>query len=118
MNILMVLYYIALILGFQASAFFTFFLIAEGGADLLEGKTSVLPILIMMIIAVAGYVWTLVKPGPGSIIMITGGVLMMIYLLFLSGIGGWQMALIYGLPFIIPGIVFYLTKNKVKHSEL
>jgi len=54
MNASRILHYIALILGFQASAFFLFFLISDGVADLFDGKFSVIPILIMMIFTVFG----------------------------------------------------------------
>lgn len=102
-----ILRYIALILGFQASAFFLFFLIAEGGADLIEGKFRVFPIMLMMILSVAGFIWAVSKPLKGSLVMIAGGTIMAIYLIILGGISELTMALIYGLPFIIPGLLFY-----------
>ncbi len=114
MILIKILHYLALIFGFQASAFFTFFLIAEGGADLLEGKPNVLPIMCMMILAVGGYLWAISKPRKGSLLMITGGIIMAVYLLFLGGTSEIKMALIYGLPFIIPGLIFYFTANKVE----
>jgi len=113
MIVIKILHYLALIFGFQASAFFTFFLVAEGGADLIEGKQSVIPILCLMIVAIAGYIWSLSKPKTGSIIMIAGGIAMTFYLLFLGGFNEYKMALIFGLPFIIPGLIFYFTSHKV-----
>jgi len=56
MNANKILHYIALILGFQASAFFLFFLISDGVADLFNGKFSVIPILILMILTVIGHI--------------------------------------------------------------
>jgi hypothetical protein len=117
MNATRILHYLALILGFQASAFFLFFLISDGVADLFEGKYSVIPILIMMIFTVIGYIWALSKPKLGSVIMISGGVVMVVYLLFLGGIVGIKMALIYGLPFIIPGLIFYFVGNREQESQ-
>lgn len=111
MNTSKILHYIALILGFQASAFFLFFLISDGVGDLIDGKYSVIPILIMMIFTVIGYIWALSKPKLGSLIMISGGVVMVLYLIFLGGVVGIKMALIYGLPFIIPGLIFYFVGN-------
>lgn len=113
MVILKILHYIALIFGFQASAFFTFFLISEGGAKLIDGKSEVLPIMCMMTVAVGGYVWAISKPRKGSLLMITGGIIMAVYLLFLGGMDEIKMSLIYGLPFIIPGIIFYFTAKDV-----
>ena len=117
MNASKILHYLALILGFQASAFFLFFLISDGVGDLMDGKLSVIPILIMMIFTVIGYIWALSKPKLGSLIMISGGMVMAIYLIFLGGIVGIKMALIYGLPFIIPGLIFYFVAKKEPESQ-
>jgi len=117
MNAARILHYIALILGFQASAFFLFFLISDGVADLFSGKFSVIPILIMMIFTVIGYIWAISKPKLGSLIMISGGVVMAIYLIMLGGIIGIKMALVYGLPFIIPGLIFYFVSKSAKESS-
>jgi len=117
MNKTRILHYIALILGFQASAFFIFFLISDGVADLINGKYSVIPILIMMIFTVIGYFWAISKPTLGSLIMISGGVVMALYLIMLGGMVGIKMALVYGLPFIIPGIIFYFVGKSEKESQ-
>jgi len=117
MNRTRILHYIALILGFQASAFFLFFLISDGVSDLIDGKYSVIPILVMMIFTVIGYIWAISKPTLGSLIMISGGVVMALYLIMLGGIVGIKMALIYGLPFIIPGIIFYFVGKREKESQ-
>jgi hypothetical protein len=117
MNATRILHYLALILGFQASAFFLFFLISDGVADLFEGKYSVIPILIMMIFTVIGYFWAISKPKSGSLIMISGGVVMALYLIMLGGIVGIKMAMIYGLPFIIPGLIFYFVGGREKESQ-
>jgi uncharacterized membrane protein (UPF0136 family) len=112
MNASKILHYIALILGFQASAFFMFFLISDGVADLFSGKFSVIPILIMMIFTVIGYIWAISKPKLGSLIMISGGVVMALYLIILGGTVGIKMALVYGLPFIVPGLIFYFVGDR------
>ena len=117
MNATKILHYIALILGFQASAFFMFFLISDGVADLFNGKYSVIPILVMMIFTVIGYIWAITKPKLGSMIMISGGVVMALYLIMLGGTVGIKMALIYGLPFIIPGLIFYFVGTKGNESQ-
>lgn len=111
-NVSKILHYLALILGFQVSLFFTLFLIAEGGAGLFEGKIAVLPILILMIISVGGYILALSNPQKGGIVMITGGILMIIYLLIIGGIGEYKMSLIYGMPFIVPGLVLFINRRK------
>lgn len=112
MKVMKILHYIALILGFQASAFFLFFLISEGVGSLIAGKIGIIPILIMMLISIGGFVWSVIKPVPGPLIMISGGLLMAIYLLFIGGISEYKMALIYGLPFILPGILLHFTSKR------
>ena len=112
MNMPKVLHYFALVFGFLTSAFFLVFLIPEGLAYLFEGFTSVIPILLMIIFSVGGFVWEIMKPGKGSLCMFMGGVIMAVYLLFLSGIGEFQMALIFGMPFMIPGLIIYLASKK------
>lgn len=109
MNATKIVRYTALILGFQASFFFTFFLISEGIADLFGGKISVIPIIILMILSVAGYIWAVSHSLKGSMMMIIGGMALVIYLLIIAGIGEYKMALIFGLPFIMPGLLFYYT---------
>ena len=118
MNATKILRYTGLILGFQASAFFTVFLISEGGANILEGKFRVIPIMLMMILSVIGFIWAVVKPSKGSLLMIAGGVIMSVYLLLLGGFGEIKMSLIYGLPFIIPGAIFYFISKKESGSNL
>ena len=104
-----ILHYTALLLGFQASVFFTFFLLAESAADLIEGKVAVIPIMIIMMIAVAGFIWAVASPRKGSLLMIVSGIVLTLYLLIIAGIGEIGMGLIFGLPFIVPGILFYMT---------
>jgi len=117
MNITKILHLLALILGFQASAFFIFFLISEGGANLFEGKTSVIPFMLMMIFTVGGYAYALWKPRTGALIMISGGMIMAFYLLYIGGISEIKMSMIFGLPFIIPGLVFYFIGPKENEPQ-
>jgi len=108
MNVPKIIHYTALILGFQASAFFLFFLIADSCIYLFEGKTNVIPILLMMIFTVGGFVWEIAKPGKGSLPMIAGGVIMAIYLIILGGLSLWN-------AFYSPraGFLLYF-KNEIK----
>lgn len=113
MNITKILRYTALILGFQASAFFTFFLISAGVACILESKFSVLPLMVMMIFAVGSFILEVIKPSKGSLLMIVAGVIMSVYLLLIGGFGQIFMSLVYGMPFIIPGLFFYYSSKKL-----
>jgi hypothetical protein len=116
-NVSRILHYLALILGFQVSLFFTLFLIADGSAGLIEGKTAVLPILILMIISVGGYFLALSNPHKGGMVMIAGGLLMIVYLLIIGGTGEYKMSLIYGLPFIVPGLILFINRRKELQPE-
>ena len=109
MKTVKVLHYLALLLGFQASVFFTFFLLAEGAADLVEGKVAVIPIMIIMMFAVAGFIWAVASPRKGSLLMIVSGIVLTLYLLMVAGISEIGMGLIFGLPFVVPGILFYMS---------
>ena len=111
MKIKKVLHYSALVLGLMASAFYTLFLISDAVSGLFEGKADVIPLLIMMIIAVAGYIWSVKNPRKGGLSMIAGGFIMSLYLLIMGGIEGLEMALIFGSPFITPGLIFYFTSD-------
>jgi len=73
--------------------------------------------MLMMLYTVGGFVLSVKKPLKGSIIMISGGLIMAIYLLIIGGFDEIQMAMIYGLPFIIPGILFYYTAGKINTGK-
>jgi hypothetical protein len=103
---------IGLFLGFVPSAFFLVFLIGEGLADLIDGKLAVIPILVMMILAVSGYILAWKRQKAGGIIMISGGLVMGFYLLILGGFYDWQMAFFYSFPFILPGVFFVYSSKK------
>lgn len=99
------------VLGFIPSFFFILFLTGEGVPDLLAGKTDVIPIMIMILFTVAGYIISWWKLRIGAVIMILGGLVMGIYLLILGGDGIGRIAASFSLPFIIPGCIFFLMKN-------
>ncbi len=102
---------LALALGFLPAAFFLLFLLGEGFAELIDGKTGVIPIVLMMLFTVSGYILAWKRPQMGGIIMISGGFVMGIYLLITGGVGEWQMALAYSVPFMLPGFLFTLLKK-------
>lgn len=107
-----IMHYAALLLGFQVSVFFIFFLIAGAAADLMEGKIAVIPVMIIMISAVAGYIWAVTSPYKGSLLMIAGGTVLGVYLLIAGGLSEVGMSLLFALPFIVTGILFYLSVNR------
>lgn len=107
------LYYTAMVLAFLSSAFFMLFLIGEGITDLIHGSLQVIPIMLMILFTVSGFFLAFKRPKQGGLIMTSGGFIMMIYLLIMGGSNAWYAAIIYGLPFIIPGLMLFLgTKLK------
>jgi hypothetical protein len=108
-----ILSYVTLILGLLVSVFFSIFLIADSIGDIVEGKYRVIPIFLLMINSVAGYIWTFSKPKRGGLVMITGGIIMSIYLLFVGGFSEINMSLIFGLPFIVPGLIYFFCWKRI-----
>lgn len=102
------LYYLAMFLGFLSSAFFMLFLIGEGITDLINGAVEVIPIMLMILFTVFGFFLAFKRPKQGGMIMTAGGFIMVIYLFVMGGSNAWYAALIYGLPFIIPGLMLLL----------
>jgi hypothetical protein len=108
--------FIALAIGFIPSAFFLTFLIGEGLAELADGKLAVIPILTMMILTVSGYILAWKRPRIGGIIMVSGGLIMGIYLIVSSGFTDGLFSVFYSFPFIIPGILFMLLRRFEKDA--
>ncbi|MEI6061049.1 MAG: hypothetical protein WCR72_10090 [Bacteroidota bacterium] len=114
MNIAKILLYLALILGFVASLFFLFFLVTAVGSKLMEGKVAVIPLLLMMLLSIGGFVLELSKPRAGALLMVAGGFCMFVYLVILGGMGEIKMSLIFGVPFLLPGLIFYFLRQAKK----
>lgn len=104
-----ILGYTGIVLGMLSSAFFLVFLIGEGLVDLIDGKTGVIPIMVLILFTVGGYILSFFKRRTGAIIMIGGAIAMSLYLLFSGGISEYKMALIFAFQFLIPGILLYYT---------
>lgn len=92
-------------LGFLASAFFLSFLIGEGGLSQFE--PALLPTLVCMGVAIAGYVLAWWRPGAGGRLMMLGSTLQAGYLLLRGGLGDLDAAIIYWLPLFLPGLFFW-----------
>jgi hypothetical protein len=108
------LYYVAMLLAFLSSAFFMLFLIGEGITDLFNGALQVIPIILMILFTVSGFFLAFKRPKQGGMILTTGGFIMMIYLFIMGGINAWYAAMIYGLPFIIPGFILIFSSKLQK----
>lgn len=102
----MVFRWIARITGFISVAFFMSFMLGEGLHDIIRGEGKQLwPFLPFLLLAVGGYFVAWLREKTGGIMMIAGGLLLMLYLFYFKD---YTIGAIYGLPFIIPGTIFYL----------
>lgn len=73
--------------------------------------------LVLVLLPVAGYIISWFKEVPGAVIMIAGGAILVIYFLMNSEL---STALLYGLPFIITGGLYFLhisKRNKLQHKK-
>lgn len=103
--------FLAMTIGALASLFFVFFLVGEGVGDLLDGKAGAIPIIIMILLTVSGYVLSWFRVRKGAALMIAGALLMGIYLLIIGAKGNVLMALSFSLPFLLPGVMLLLLKR-------
>ena len=81
----------------------------EGVSGLIEGSYNVIPMLAMMLYSIIGFFVAIRNSRKGGLLMISGGIIMAIYLFFLGGMGEYKMTMIFGLPFCIPGLIFYFS---------
>ena len=98
--------WIARITGFLSVVFFLAFMIGEGIPGLSgEQNGQLITIMSLLGIAVLGYIFAWFREKEGGIILIFISVIMGLYLLYLSENNGLA-AIIYCLPFLIPGVLF------------
>jgi hypothetical protein len=105
------LLWVARILGAASCAFFLSFFVGEGLADLMHGvppPAELLHFLPLLLVAVAGYAAAWFAAPAGGIMLAAGGAAMLLYHL---AHGDAAMALVYGLPFIITGLLFILHRK-------
>jgi hypothetical protein len=99
-----------------ASVLILISLFTQGIQDIVQGKdkefAQYLPFLLL---AIAGSVLSFFKRKPGATMMIIGGVAVEIVLYIQSGMANFGMMVVYGVPYIFPGIVLLLVK-KTQHS--
>ncbi len=96
--------------GLLVSGFFLLFIIGEGIPHIIKGEgDELIPFLPLVLLPVAGYFVTWFKEWQGAIIMIAGGIILLGYFLIQGDI---NIALIYGMPFILAGSLFLLHISK------
>ena len=104
--------------GVVVCLFFLLFIIGEGVPDILKGNgKGLIGFLPFILVPVAGFILTWFKELPGAILLTAGGVALMVYF-FIQGDSA--MAIVYGLPFIITGVLFLLhlkKRNELQHEH-
>lgn len=95
-----------------ASALFVVYLVGEGIPDLMHGKAKeLIPFLPFLILAIVGCLVSFFRQKAGAIMMIVGGVAIEVVLYIQNGQANFGMMMVYGLPYILPGILFLLVKK-------
>lgn len=105
--------WIARIIGGLALVFFGMFIIGEGIPDLREIVDPQLRNMLMLMAFTAfAYLFAWFKPKEGGIAMTLAGVLLGLNMLFYGGMDDFVAALIFALPFLIPGVLFWWVGRK------
>lgn len=101
----------ARIIGGLALIFFGMFIVGEGIPDLKENP-QVQTMLFMLAFAAFAYFFAWFKPKEGGIALTLAGFLLGLNMLYYGGIDDVKAGLIYALPFLIPGILFWWIGRK------
>ena len=97
-------------IGLMVCLFLAFFILGEGILSIIKGSGSNQTLfLLLFAVPVASYIITWFAEGLGASGMLGGGVLL---LLFFMQRGDTNMALLFGLPFIVAGLLFMLHIRK------
>ena len=95
-------------LGGVAVLFFGIFVIGEGIADLRESRDfQFRSMLLLLAFASFAYFFAWWKPKEGGIAMVIAGLVMGLDMFYHGGIGDLNAMLIYALPFLVPGVLFW-----------
>ncbi len=103
--------------GMVVCLFFVLFVIREEMPLIAkEEGNAVLGFLPFILLPVIGYIISWFKELPGTMIMIAGGVILMVYFLMQHNL---NMALAYGLPFMIVGGLYllHIRKRNLIHGK-
>jgi hypothetical protein len=95
-----------------ASVFFLIFLVGEGFSDIVRGKAKeLIPYLPFLLLSISGCALSFFKRKAGAILMIVGGVAIDVILYFQGGQANFRVMVLYGLPYIFPGILLLLFRK-------
>ncbi|MEP7143428.1 MAG: hypothetical protein ABI707_11180 [Ferruginibacter sp.] len=100
--------------GLVACIFIFFFIAGKGGPEILKNEDNEwVPFLPLLLLAFAGYIITWYKELAGTLLMTAGGIILLV---FLARKGDTGIGLVYGLPFILAGIIYLV--HIYKRAEL
>ncbi|MCF8367927.1 MAG: hypothetical protein K9G76_02705 [Bacteroidales bacterium] len=106
---------LALIITGLAILFFGVFIFGEGFPDIFSTDNIQLKtMLLLMAFAVFGYFFSFWKPKEGGLVLAFSGFLLATNMFYHGGAKDTIAALIYGLPFLIPGILLWWVGGKEK----
>jgi hypothetical protein len=95
-----------------ASVFFIIILVEDDIPAILGGKGQELITHIpWLILAITGCFVSFFRIKPGAILMLAGGTAMVIVIAIQSGMAAFGMMVVYGIPYILPGLFFLLVRN-------
>lgn len=108
-----ILKWLARILGGIAILFFLSFIISEGISGIGDSDNGQLrSVLVLLAFATLGYLFAWFREKEGGIFMIIAGLIMGADMFYYGGTKDINAVLIFSLPFIIPGVLFYLTAHQ------
>ena len=108
-----VIRWIALIIAGLALLFFGMFIVGEGIPDL--GKTEnfqLKAVITLMAFAAFGYFFSFFKPKDGGMVLTFSGALLGLNMFYHGGVDDTVAALVYSLPFLIPGLMLWWVGSK------
>lgn len=110
-----VIKWIARVIGTVSIIYFLVFFISQGYSQLREElMIEANSVTFMIFSTTIGFVVAWFSEIIGGIILSVGGGMLAIYLLFLGGTYAIEGALIYGFPFLVPGILFLIADSLKK----
>lgn len=100
--------WLARIIGGLAVAFFGIFVLGEGIPDLREIEDFQLrSMLLLLAFASFAYFFAFFRPKEGGVAMSIAGAVMGLDMFYHGGLGDTTAALVYSLPFLVPGLIFW-----------
>ena len=108
----------ARIIGLFSSLYFLIFYVGNKIPEIIsqQDRTST-SVLFLLLFTIAGYVFAWFKEREGGTVMVFGGLISGMYLFYQDATGNTMMIIIYALPFLIPGLLFYWYSTLINKKE-